>query len=244
MNAAIEDAVAALELAPEAGARLARYVELLLAENEHVNLTGARDAVAVLEHVRDSLTLAPFARGPLVDVGSGGGFPAIPLAIVTGITVTLIEATAKKARFLEAVTRELDLDAVVIAKRAEAAAHDPALRERFASATGRAVAAAPAVLELTLPFLAIGGVALLQRGALEYAERTAAQDAAVALGGGLLEELAVPRGRVLIVSKRRSTPERFPRRSGLPVRRPLGASTRASQNGAAGAKRDETDADD
>jgi 16S rRNA (guanine527-N7)-methyltransferase len=236
MSGAIEDAVASLELAPAVRDRIARYVELLLAENEHVNLTSARDAGAVLEHVRDSLTLAPYARGPLVDVGSGGGFPAIPLAIVTGITVTLIEATAKKARFLEAVTHELGLDAVVLADRAEVAAHDPALRERFASATGRAVAAAPAVLELTLPFLAIGGVALLQRGALEYAERTAAQDAAAALGGGLLEELAVPRGRLLIVSKRRPTPERFPRRSGLPERRPLGVSPLASRNGAARAE--------
>ena len=62
MSAAIEDAVAALELAPAAAVRLARYIELLLSENEHLNLTGARDAAAVLEHVRDSLTLAPFAR--------------------------------------------------------------------------------------------------------------------------------------------------------------------------------------
>jgi len=232
MNGAIESAVAELELSLESRARIARYVELLLVENENVNLTSARSPEAVLEHVRDSLTLVPFVRKPLVDVGSGGGFPAIPLAIVTGITVTLIEATAKKARFLEAVTQELGLDAVVLAERAEVAAHDPALRERFALATGRAISTAPAVLELTLPFLAIGGVALLQRGALDYSERTAAQDAAAALGGGLLEELAVPRGRLLIVTKRRATPERFPRRAGLPERKPLGITPRAALNGA------------
>jgi 16S rRNA (guanine527-N7)-methyltransferase len=236
MSEAIESAVATLDLAPEARAQLGRYIDLLLAENENVNLTGSRDAESVLEHVRDSLTLAPFARGPLVDVGSGGGFPAIPLAIVMGTVVTLIEATAKKARFLEAVVRELGLNAVVIPERAEVAAHDPNLRERFASATARAIGSAPAVLELTMPFLAVGGLALLQRGALPYAERTAAQDAAAALGGGLLEELEVLHGRLLIIAKRRPTPERFPRRPGLPERRPLGVAPRLLPNGAVKAK--------
>ena len=222
MKDVVETGLAGLDVTAEARARIARYLDLLLAENERFSLTGSHDPLAALEHVRDALTLRPFARSPLVDVGSGGGFPAIPLAIVTGITVTLIEATAKKARFLENAVRELGLDATVWAERAEVVGRDPSRRGRFASATARAVAAAPVVLELTLPLLAVGGVALLQRGGLSYGEWTSTQDAAVALGGGLIEEIVLPRGRLVTVGKRRPTPAEFPRRPGLPERRPLG----------------------
>jgi 16S rRNA (guanine527-N7)-methyltransferase len=222
----IESALAELDVAAGARPRLARYLALLLEHNAHVNLTGARDLGAMLEHVRDSLAIAPYVRDPLVDVGSGGGFPAIVLSIVNDCAVTLIEATLKKARFLELVVADLGLVGRVIAARAEIAAHDPELRERFACATARAVASAPAVIELTLPFLAPGGVAVLQRGRLDYRERTAAQDAALMLGGGMIEEHAVDETRcVLLVPKRRATPEQFPRRVGLPEHRPLGGSS-------------------
>jgi len=227
----IASALAKLDVSTAARPRLARYLELLLEHNANVNLTGARDVDALLEHVADSLAIARFVRDPLVDIGSGGGFPAIVLSIVTGCAVTLIEATQKKARFLELVVAELSLAGRVVAERAEIAAHDPALRERFASATARAVASAPAVLELTMPFLAPGGVAILQRGRVGYRERTAAHDAALMLGGGLVEEHAVDETRrVLIVPKRRPTPERFPRRVGLPERRPLAGSPSAERS--------------
>ncbi len=224
MNDSADEALAALGLPADAGLRMSRYVEMLLEHNARVNLTAARTPEAIVEHLRDALALQRFVRDPLVDIGSGGGFPAIPLAIVTGIAVTLVEATLKKAHFLEAVLRDLGLAGEVVAERAESAAHRPELRERFASATARAVASAPAVAELTLPFLAIGGVAILQRGAVGYTERTAAQDAAFVLGGGLLEEFELERGRLLVIVKRRPTPSQFPRRPGLPERRPLGVS--------------------
>jgi 16S rRNA (guanine527-N7)-methyltransferase len=231
MIGSLDAAVARLDIAREAQPRLARYLELLLEHNARVNLTGARDLAALLDHVRDSLTIVPCVRDPLVDIGSGGGFPAVVLSIVTGCAVTLIEATLKKARFLELVAAELELNARVIATRAESAAHEPALRERFACATARAVASAPAVLELTLPFLAIGGVAVLQRGRFDYDERTAAQDAALILGGGLIEEQAVDGAhRLLLVAKRRPTPDGFPRRIDLPERRPLGTNGRPPAN--------------
>ncbi len=222
MSAALELELAKLGVASEAQPRLARYLELLMEHNARFNLTGARDLEAMLEHVADSLAIARYIRDPLVDVGSGGGFPAIVLSIVTGCAVTLIEATHKKARFLELVVADLQLTGRVVPNRAEIAAHDPGLRERFASATARGVASAPAVLELALPFLALGGVAVLQRGRLAYRERTAAHDAALMLGGGLVEERAIDGAhRILLVPKRRATPERFPRRAGLPERRPL-----------------------
>jgi len=113
----------------------------------------------------------------------------------------------------------------VRAQRAEDAARDPALREQFASATARAVGSAPAVLELTLPFLALGGVAVLQRGRFTVAERTATHDAALVLGGALRDEIRPgsddDERRILLVVKERPTGPRFPRRAGVPAKRPL-----------------------
>lgn len=206
--------------------RLLRFAELLLARNATLNLTAARSPEAVAEHVRDSLAVAPFLREPFVDVGSGGGFPAIPLAIVTGFRGVLIESLAKKARFLEEAIAALGLPLEVRAMRAEDAGRDPALRERFASATARAVASLPAVLEFTVPLLAVGGVAVLQRGRLEERERSAAADAALVLGAVLDGEHPAGTGpdderRVVLARKTLATGQRFPRRAGVPAKRPL-----------------------
>jgi 16S rRNA (guanine527-N7)-methyltransferase len=215
-------AAAALHPAPAVAARLERFVELLLAGNAKVNLTAARDRDAVAAHIHDALTLVPYVGEGLVDVGSGGGFPAIPLAVVSGIAPTLIEANGKKARFLQEANEALGLHARVVPARAEAAGRDPALRERFDWATARAVGTLPTVLELTVPFLRLGGRAVLQRGRLSEPERAAALDAALVLGAAFVEE--VPAGgerRILIFEKRSATGPRFPRRSGVPDKRPL-----------------------
>ena len=188
----------------------------------NVNLTGARDARAVEDHIADALAIAPYVRDPLVDVGSGGGLPGIPLAIATGYAVTLVESTAKKARFLERVVAELGLPVRVVEARAEAAGRDPALRGRFASATARAVGSLPTVLELTLPLLAVGGVAVLQRGEVDEPEWFAATDAARMLGGEFAERVPQDGAKqVLIFRKYDETPQRFPRRAGVPAKRPL-----------------------
>lgn len=203
-------------------APLARYGELLLEANRRFNLTGADTPEELAPHLFDSLTAAAFVEDPLVDIGSGGGLPAIPLAIVTGVRVTLIEATSKKAAFLEAVLDKLDLEGTVIPQRAELAGRDPTLRERFASATARGVSSAPAVLELALPFLRQGGRAVLQRGRMDARERDALIDAARMLGGEFAED--VPAGgerRIILVQKMGPTPARFPRRPGVPEKRPL-----------------------
>jgi 16S rRNA (guanine527-N7)-methyltransferase len=213
---------AALHADPIVAERLARYVEFLLERNAHVNLTSARDPAAVGEHVRDSLELLPYVRGPLLDVGSGGGFPAIPLALAAGFEITLIESVAKKARFLSEALAELGVTGRVLAERAEIAGRDTQLRAHFASATARAVGSLPTVLELTLPFLEIGGSAVLQRGRLDDAERIAASDAALVLGGGALREIPLgDQRRLIVVLKERVTPGRFPRRPGVPAKRPL-----------------------
>ncbi len=212
----------------EIEARLERFVELFLARNATLNLSAARDAEAVREHVRDSLTLAPYLTDSLVDIGSGGGFPAIPLAIATGRRITLVESLVKKARYLEAIVADLGLGSTVSvrAQRAEDAARDPALREAFGSATARAVASLTTVIELTVPFLRVGGAALLQRGRLDARERAAGVDAALVLGAELESERVGVAGegderRIVVVRKRQPTGPRFPRRPGVPARRPL-----------------------
>jgi len=205
--------------------RLDRFTTLLLERNAGTNLTAARTREAVAEHVLDSLALEPYLSEPFVDVGSGGGFPAIPLAIATGFRGTLVESVAKKARFLRETIEALGLPLDVRDQRAEEAARDPELRERFASATARAVGSIPTVLELTLPFVRAGGLAVLQRGAVGEAERDAASDAALMLGGRFEEELLAhgtgDERRVLLVRKVSASAQRFPRRAGVPAKRPL-----------------------
>jgi 16S rRNA (guanine527-N7)-methyltransferase len=205
--------------------KLRLYVRRLLERNETLNLTGARDVASVMDHVRDSLAIVRWVAEPHVDIGSGGGFPAIPLAIVTGFRMTLIESVAKKAAFLRQIVAELGLRLDVVAGRAEDAGRAEELRSHFGSATARAVASVPVVLELTLPLVAVGGVAILQRGHFDEPERHATADALLVLGGELVEE-ALPHGpadarRVLVVRKHSATNQRFPRRAGIPAKRPL-----------------------
>lgn len=170
----------------------------------------------------DSLTVAPYVGTPYLDIGSGAGLPAIPAAIAAGIPVTMIETTRKKAQFLQRAMAELQIDGEVIAQRAEVAAHDETLRGRFASATARAVAVAPTVAELVLPFLATGGVAVLQRGTIDGRERTALEDASLMLGAAVeSEHLLDGERRIILVRKNAATAVRFPRRTGIPEKRPL-----------------------
>ncbi len=203
-------------------ARLAIFGERLLETNRRFNLTGAATAQTLAPHILDSLSIQEYIVSPLVDVGSGGGLPGIPLAVVTGAETTFVEASTKKAAFLEAVVAVCGVHGRVVPERAEIAARHADLREAFASATVRAVAPAPAALELAMPFLRVGGTVVLQQGTLGDRERNAARDAAAMLGGSSPEEIPLSGGRrVLLVRKADSTPQRFPRRNGVPAKRPL-----------------------
>jgi 16S rRNA (guanine527-N7)-methyltransferase len=208
---------------PEALAgQLAAYGALLLEANRKVNLTGGKDGAALVPHLLDALMLATDVTGDLVDVGSGGGLPGIPLALATGVRVVLIEPTGKKAAFLARALRECGVEGEAVAERAETAARDERFREQFAFATARAVSLAPTVAELTVPFLRIGGRALLQRTVPEPRERQALEDVAPMLGAALIEERIVEGNhRIFILEKRHPTPPRFPRRNGVPEKRPL-----------------------
>lgn len=204
----------------------------LLDWNSRFNLTAITDPRAVTSlHFLDSLAclLAPIAQGAqVIDVGAGAGFPGLPLAIARpDLRVTLLEATAKKARFLEHAATALDLRSVrVVNDRAETAG-TTALREAFDVAVARALASMPALLELTLPFCRLAGNALALKKGLDLgAELQSSADALRLLGGELTSRLAYTLGaerrEVVVVRKARPTPLKYPRSPGLPAKRPLG----------------------
>ncbi len=210
--------------------RLALWLQSLLEANRSFNLTSITDPdEAWTRHVFDSLTLLPaLAELPegseVVDVGSGGGAPGLPLAIVTStLRFTLLEATGKKAAFLERMTRELELEHVnVVHDRAEAAgAVGGPLRERFAAATARAVGRLNVCAELVLPLLRVGGRALLTKGARAEEELAEAERALDRLGGECVGVMQTPTGRIVLLEKIRPTPRAYPRRPGEPRRAPL-----------------------
>jgi len=242
MNApAIPDFVApALEtlnasLPPDRLALQAQYLDLLLEHNKQFNLTGIRDRdEAWRRHVIDSLTLLPglldlTSQTRVIDVGSGGGLPGIPLAIARpDMPFTLLEGTGKKAKFLQIVVDTLKLPNVkVVHGRAEEAGQDKALRHQFTMVVCRAVGPMREILEYTLPFLALGGRLLAMKGPTVEQELEAATDAMEILGAGELEVIdAYPEGfdqNTVIVSlvKERPTPAAYPRRPGVPRNTPL-----------------------
>jgi 16S rRNA (guanine527-N7)-methyltransferase len=218
----LEDRLEAAGVASDLREPLSRYGRAVLESNRSFNLTGAKTEEELAEHLIDSLTLLPYVKGSIVDIGSGAGFPAIPLAIATGSTITLVESTRKKAQFLRDIIEAFGLNGTVENERAEIAARAEMLRDRFETGTARAVGSGPTVLELVLPFVAPGGTALLQRGKLDDRERAAMSDAASMLGAEVTSEIQlIGDRRIIVVAKRSETPQRFPRRMGIPARRPL-----------------------
>jgi 16S rRNA (guanine527-N7)-methyltransferase len=171
--------------------------------------------------------------GPLpeaaIDIGSGAGFPGLPIKIVRPrLTLTLLEAHGRRSAFLQRLVQRLGLkDVTVINSRAEELAHDPGHRETYDLALARAVAPLAVLIELALPFLKVGGLLAAPKGS---GARREAQEALAALRtcGGLLESLRpleVPGAEtaptLVLMRKTSSTPERFPRRPGIPAKRPL-----------------------
>ena len=176
------------------------------------------DCLVLLDHLESAASL--------VDVGSGGGLPGLPLKIARPeLAVTLVEADQAKAAFLVQACSRLRLAGVqVVATRAEDAGHDARYRERFDVAVARALAPLPVLVELCLPFVRIGGRLLAQK-----TDREEVRDAGRAietLGGGLPQVMAAPSiarsgGTVVVVPKVKATPDAYPRRAGVPARKPL-----------------------
>lgn len=216
-------AAATADLPDEQRSQLEDYLSELDRWNQRTNLTAVPAADRWRRHVVEALHLAgalQIAGGAaLIDVGSGPGIPGLVIAVARpDVRVTLLESDSGKTGFLTHVAGLIGLRSlVVVNRRAEEAAHDPGLRERFDIATARALAPPAVLCELTLPFVRAGGtVAALVTEAIAAAQEAAA--AAALLGGGEPEA----RPGLLLIPKMAPTPARFPRRPGVPARRPLG----------------------
>ena len=207
------------------GPKVQQYAQLLLEWNRSINLTGARTLEQVEALVADAgamVTASWTGITSVVDIGSGGGLPAVPLAVaMPKVQFTLLEANARKCAFLEHVAGRLGLtNVVVVAGRAEELGHQPALREHFDRAISRAAARPAVLLELALPFVRTGGDLVAQVSPLDP---HLLEPAARLLGGGMprLEPVGAAGHALMVVPKVAPTPSRFPRRAGLPGRKPL-----------------------
>ncbi len=213
------------------------YYEELVEWNRRFNLTAITDYEGVqVRHFLDSLScLLVLPRAELqagarvIDVGTGAGFPGLPLRIVCpGMRLTLLEATRKKVDFLEHLLRRLGLsDVEVIHARAEDLGHRPGYREGYDWAIARALAEMPTLVEYLLPLVRVRGAILAQKGENAPAEVHSAE-AAIRILGGRVRKL-VPVGLhglaetryLVVVDKVAATPEKYPRRPGMPEKRPL-----------------------
>lgn len=212
------------------------YLEELMAHRSRAALTSLTDVEAVQRrHFLESLALlralekAGVFASPAIDIGAGAGFPGLPMRIARpDLALSLIEATGKKAAFLEGLVERLGLDGVTVVRaRAEELAHDAAHRAAYGLALARAVAPLPTLVELSLPFLRVGGYLATPKGSATSHEVVDAAAALQACGGRveLLQPLDVegpgPAPIMVLVRKVAETPDRYPRRPGVPAKRPL-----------------------
>ena len=214
------------------------YYEELVEWNKRVNLTAITDYEEVqAKHFLDALTLItvlediPWARGgfSLIDVGSGAGVPGIPLKIVLSkARVVLLDSTAKKTAFMQHAVKRLGLtDVEVVTARAEELAHQPAYRQTFHLAVCRAVSRLATIAELTLPFCQTGGLVIAPKKEPIGPELAQAAKAIDALGGRSREVKDIhlkglEQHCLVVLEKVKPTPPRYPRRSGMPEKRPIG----------------------
>ena len=226
-----------LQLTPEQLAAFERYKQELMEWNSRFNLTAIRDENGIeIKHFLDSLTcILAFEAGKpprsLIDVGTGAGFPGIPLKLIyPHLRLTLVESIQKKAGFCQHMVEMLGLRQVtVLAERAEEVGQDPKHREAYDVATARAVAPMPTLVEYLLPLVRMGGMVIMQKGENAPAEVQQCEQIIGRLGGRLHKIMpvvlpGVVEDRYLVVlDKVAQTPAGFPRRTGLPAKQPLGA---------------------
>lgn len=223
-----------ITLEPAALVQLDRYCGLLQEWNQSFNLTSITETAAVYElHFLDSLSVClavDMSRvRSLIDVGSGAGFPGLVLAVVfPSVKVVLLESIAKKARFLQAVVDELELSerVQVVCERAEILGQQGGHREQYDIVVARAVARLAVLAEYCLPLVRVGGCFVAQKGPHISDEISEATRGVSVLGGEVVRTLSwsSPSGanRTLVrVNKQIETPREYPRRAGVPAKRPL-----------------------
>ena len=210
------------------------YEALLLDWNSKINLTAVRDPEGIrIKHFLDSLSCVPVLGDmngkSLIDIGTGAGFPGIPLRIFyPEMKLTLVDSVGKKADFCRLVCDTLHLkDVTVLKDRSEELGANKTTREKYDAAAARAVAVLPVLCEYLLPLVKVGGVMLAQKGETAPEEVKTADTAIQKLGGGNpeLTEITLPEvegSRYLVrIPKIKPTPAGYPRRTGLPLKKPI-----------------------
>lgn len=219
-------------LPPAMTEALGTYANLLVAWNEKVNLTAITDDEGIaIRHFVDSLSVVPLVPegATLIDVGTGAGFPGIPVALVrSDVRVTLLDSLDKRVKFLNAVLSELALkNARTQHGRAEEFGCNPQWRDSFDVAVARAVAGLPVLLEYCLPYVKPGGLFLAMKGPGAREEVEEAGHALEVLGGRIVDirTFLLPgtdmERNVVVVKKTGRTPKGYPRKSGKPGKQPL-----------------------
>lgn len=209
-----------------------KFLELLISENEKHNLvsrkTGREELISHVEDSRKLLDFSPIEGKNIIDIGSGAGFPALILAICSPDThFTLVEADLKKSNFLNQVTEELGLKNIqVVRERVEILGRDAQYRGQYDVCTSRAVAAMNIMLEYGMPLIKTGGKLFLWKGKNYQIEIDQAENALKILRGKVensyLYNLLEEKDRaIIVVQKEGETPEQYPRRVGIPAKRPL-----------------------
>lgn len=220
-----------IKLSDEKLEKFFRYKEMLKEWNEKINLTAIiEDEEIVLKHFIDSLTIEKYIgeNVSLIDVGTGAGFPGIPLKIVRNdLKVTLMDSLNKRLIFLDNVCKNLELnDIKTVHGRAEDIGKDTKYREKFDVATARAVANMSVLLEYCLPFVKVGGLFICMKGN-NIEEVDEAEKALIKLGGKIekIEKMYLPgtdiERNIIIVRKNKNTPKEYPRKAGVPSKDPI-----------------------
>ena len=223
-----------LPLSDQQKKQFERYFELLVEWNEKINLTAITDKDEVyLKHFYDSI--APILQGlipnetiKLLDIGAGAGFPSLPMKILyPQLDVTIIDSLNKRINFLQLLAQELDLDDVHFYHgRAEDLAQDKNFRAQYDFVTARAVARMQVLSELTIPYLKVGGKLLALKASNAPEELLEAKNAINLLFSKVEDNLSyvLPNGDpryITVVEKKKETPNKYPRKAGMPNKRPL-----------------------
>ncbi len=214
-------------LGDEACDKFVAYYELLIDWNTRMNLTAITEPTDVAKkHFYDSLAALPYLSDGtrIADVGTGAGFPAIPLLIMNPrLKITLVDSLQKRLTFLEEVLKTLGLSAEIVHARAEDFGRDPNYRAKFDATVSRAVASLPVLLELTVPLLKVGGKAYCYKG--DVSEELPTAKNALHLLHCTAEAVPVESdygARTLVIcTKNAPTPSTYPRKAGLPSKKPL-----------------------
>jgi len=209
------------------------YMSLLKDWNERVNLTSIiEDKEIIIKHFIDSLSIVPYLESKgttLADLGTGAGFPGLPVKIVRrDVDVTLMDSLLKRLSFLEEVISTLELENIrTIHGRAEDLGQNPDFREKFDVVTARAVAEMPVLLEYCLPLVKTGGIFIAMKGSQVEEELDGSKKALSTLGGEIVkvDKINLPdlghERNIILIKKFRQTPTGYPRKAGKPSKSPL-----------------------